>query len=49
MAWAWLSGGGDGKKPAVLTGIGDVGVSGLGEGVKIGVRKREVARMPLNT
>lgn len=36
------------KKPAVLTGIGEVEVSGLGEGVEMGVRKREVARMPLN-
>lgn len=31
-------GGGDGEKPAVLTGIGEVGLSGLGEGVEMGVR-----------
>lgn len=43
-----VGGGGDGKRPAVPTGIGQVGLSWLGEGVEMGVRKREVARMPLN-
>lgn len=39
----WVNGGGDGKQQTVLTGVEEVGLSGLGQRLEIGIRKKEVA------
>lgn len=38
-----MNGGGDGKQQTVLTGVEEVGSSGLGQRLEIGIRKKEVA------
>lgn len=38
-----MNGGGDGKQQTVLTGVEEVGSSGLGQKLEIGIRKKKVA------